>query len=156
MAAQHAREEDAGASLPPPGGEPAQAAADSRLSSRARDLMTPGVISISEEASVAQAERALLIHGRHSVLVVGRRNGTPLGWVTARGLLDWLARDKQLARARDAITERAVSVHPFDSPADVIALMDREKVGQVLVAHDPHEAPEGVISVLDLVRGFAG
>jgi CBS domain-containing protein len=130
-------------------------AADSRLGSRARDLMTPGVIAISEEASVAQAERSLLSHGRHGVLVVARDTGRPLGWVTARGLLSWLQRDKQLARARDAITEPAVSVHPFDSPTDVIELMDRENVGQVLVSHDPGEAPEGVIAVLDIVRRFA-
>ena len=41
---------------------------------------------------------------------VGAKNGTALGWVTARGLLGWISRDRNLASARDAITEQVTAI----------------------------------------------
>ena len=75
--------------------------------------MTPGCVVISEAASVADAAKAMAAHRVHAVLVVGSRNGTPLGWVTHRGLLGWIGRDRTLARATEAITEqvRAIPAH---------------------------------------------
>jgi len=74
--------------------------------------MTPGVVTIVEDASVKQARRALKAHAVHAVLVVGRDQGRPLGWVTARGLLSWVDRDESLAHARDAITEPPANIEP--------------------------------------------
>src|SRR4051794_35235208 len=70
-----------------------------------REVMTPGVVTIVEDASVKQARRAIHAHRVHAVLVLGRERGRPLGWVTARGLLSWVDREESLAHARDAITE---------------------------------------------------
>jgi CBS domain-containing protein len=67
------------------------------------DVMTPGCVAISEDASVAQAAAALSAHRVHAVLIVGAVNGTPLGWVTARGLLGWLDRDRSVVSAREAV-----------------------------------------------------
>ena len=67
---------------------------DELLDREVCDFMTPGCVSISEDASVAEAAKALAVHRVHAVLVVGAANGTPLGWVTARGLLGWLGRDR--------------------------------------------------------------
>ena len=55
------------------------------------DFMTPGCVCISDDATVEEAAQALTAHRVHAVLVLGARNGTPLGWVTARGLLGWVS-----------------------------------------------------------------
>ena len=68
-----------------------------------REIMAPGVLTISEDASPQQVHRTLAGHGVHSVLVVGRQEGRPLGWVTARGLLGWAESDAtSIAAERDA------------------------------------------------------
>jgi CBS domain-containing protein len=90
------------------GGRPrlADELADGLLEREVRDFMTPGCVAISEDATVADAAEVLARHRVHAVLVVGANNGTPLGWVTARGLLGWLGRDRSLVSAREGITER--------------------------------------------------
>jgi CBS domain-containing protein len=104
------------AGLTPAGtGEPAVGITSELLDTEVVELMTPGCVTISEEASVGQAAQALATHRSHAVLVVGTTNGTPLGWVTARGLLGWLGRDRSLVSAREAITERVTAIHP-DEP----------------------------------------
>jgi len=74
--------------LHPPPAPPAD-----RLDAAIRDAMRPGVIVISGHASVARAQRALLAHGVHAILVLDDDGGRPLGWVTSRGLLRWAERD---------------------------------------------------------------
>ena len=80
--------------------------ADAILERAVCEFMTTGCTVISEAATVADAAKVIAEHRVHAVLVVGAQNGTPLGWITARGLLGWLGRDRSLAPARDAITER--------------------------------------------------
>ena len=67
-----------------------QRAAETLLEREVAEFMTPCCVVISEAASVADAAKAMAAHRIHAVLVVGRRNGTPLGWVTHRGLLGWI------------------------------------------------------------------
>ena len=81
------------------------------------DFMTPGCVCISDDATVEEAAQALTTHRVHAVLVLGAKNGTPLGWVTARGLLGWVSRDRNLASARDAITEQVTAIDPGASRA---------------------------------------
>jgi CBS domain-containing protein len=76
------------------------------------ELMTPGCVTISEEASVGQAAQALAAHRSHAVLVVGTANGTPLGWVTARGLLGWLGAPNLLPEGVISDFDLAVMVTP--------------------------------------------
>lgn len=52
---------------------------DAFLDREVADFMTPGCVVISEAASVAEAAKAMATHRAHAVLVVGARNGTPLG-----------------------------------------------------------------------------
>ena len=86
---------------------------DPLLDREVAEFMTPGCVVISEAASVADAAKAMAAHRVHAVLVVGARNGTPLGWITHRGLLGWIGRDRKLRRATEAITEqvRAIPAH---------------------------------------------
>ena len=72
--------------------------------------------------------------------------------MTSRGLLAWVEHDPSLAVARDAITAPAISVEPGASVRDAVALMAREQVGHLLVAHRAGAMPEGVLSELDVLR----
>jgi CBS domain-containing protein len=123
------------------------------LAMEARELMTPGVISIAEDATLSQVYRALGAHHVHALLVMGTRSGRPLGWVTARGLLGWLERDPSLACARDAITEPAVTIGPSASGREALTALGQPRVGRLLVQRRAEALPEGVISELDLVAG---
>jgi CBS domain-containing protein len=116
----------------------------------ARDVMTPGVVTIAEDASLDQVTRALGAHHVHAILVIGIEDGMPLGWVTARGLLPWLNRDRALATAKDAICEEVKAVAPS---ADVRAALDAlslPNTSRLLVQRGPDAVPEGVITDYDL------
>jgi CBS domain-containing protein len=120
------------------------------LEREVRDIMTPGCVSISEDATVADAARALERHRVHAVLVVGAANGTPLGWVTARGLLSWLGRDRGLASAREAITEQVRAIDPDQRLRVAVLALSMAGTTRLLVRRKPHHAPEGVITDMDL------
>jgi len=116
-----------------------------------RDLMTPGVVSIPEDASLLQVYRAMTAHSVRAVLVVGRTEGRPLGWVTARGLLGWVGKDESLVSARDAITERATSIDPSATAREAVVALLQAGVSHVLVRRSDDTMPEGVVSDLDLI-----
>ena len=60
--------------------------------------MRPGVIAVSEDASLRQVERAMMRHGVHAILLLGQATGRPVGWVTTRGVLRWLDQDSASCR----------------------------------------------------------
>jgi CBS domain-containing protein len=123
---------------------------DELLDSEVSDFMTPGCISISEDATVADAAEALAVHRVHAVLVVGAANGTPLGWVTARGLLGWLGRDRSLHSARDAITEQVTAIPPHARVRAAVYALSLAGTTRLLVRSKPHQSPVGVITDFDL------
>ena len=114
------------------------------------DLMTPGCVTVSEAATVEQAAKALIAHRVHGVLVVGAVKGTPVGWVTARGLLSWLDRDRGLVSARDAITEQPISIHPGESVRAAVQALSAPGATHLLVRRKPDLLPEGVVTDFDL------
>ncbi len=118
----------------------------------ARELMTPGVVTLVEDASLKHAFNAMTAHGVHAVLIVGRGQGKPLGWVTGRGLLSRLEDDPGLIRVRDAITERPISIAPGTSARDALRELSQAGVSHLMVAHAENLMPEGVLSELDLMR----
>jgi CBS domain-containing protein len=113
--------------------------------------MTPGVLTIAEDASLVHVYRAMVAHSVHAVLVVGRAEGRPLGWVTARGLLSWVGQDQALASAREAITERAVTIEPNAAARDALSALSQAGTSHLLVCKAEDVMPEGVVSELDLV-----
>lgn len=123
-----------------------------RLDRTVREIMRPGVITIAEDASLAQAYRAMTSHGVNSVLVVGARHGTPLGWVTARGLLDWVDRDPTLTRVHQAISEEPVAIHPSANVREAVAALSRPGVLQLMVTRRDDRTPQGVVSASDVIR----
>jgi len=113
-------------------------------------LMTPGVTSIVETATIARVVDAFGAHRIHALLVTGTGTGRPLGWITAWGLMGWL--DGQLsAPARDAITEPAVAVRATATGEEALKTMLREGVTHLIVRQRPSGGVEGVLSDRDLV-----
>ena len=121
------------------------------LETPVRDIMTPGVVSIPEDASLRHVYRAMTAHSVRAVLVVGRTEGRPIGWVTARGLLGWIGKDESLTSALDAVTERASFIHPSATAREAIVALLQAGVSHVLVRRSDDSMPEGVLSDLDLV-----
>ena len=125
---------------------------DAVLRLEVADLMTPGCLVISEAASVAEAAAAMSAHRVHAVLVVGARNGTPLGWITHRGLMGWLGRERTLARASDAITEQVRAIPPHAQISTALYALSLAGVTRLLVRRKPDQLPVGVLSDFDLAR----
>ena len=123
---------------------------DALLDREVAELMTPGCVVISEAASVAEAANAMAVHRVHAVLVVGARNGTPLGWITHRGLLGWIGRDRSLARATEAITEQVRAIPAHESLRTALYALSLSGTTRLLVRSRPNQMPEGVLSDFDL------
>lgn len=117
-----------------------------------REVMTPGVVTIVEDASVRQARRAICAHGVHGVLVVGRSEGRPLGWVTARGLLAWIGRDESMAAAREAVSEQPAAIEPSARIAEAVRALSQPGVSHLLVQRREGVLAEGVVSDVDLLK----
>jgi CBS domain-containing protein len=127
-----------------------------RLDTSVREIMRPGVIVLADDASVVQAQRALVAHGVHAVLVLERGSGRAVGWVTSRGLLPWLARDAALAHARAAVTEAAVVIEPSATAREALEALQAEGVTRLLVTRHADSLPEGVVADVDLLRLVVG
>ena len=123
---------------------------DSLLDREVAEVMTPGCVVISQAASVADAAKAMATHRVHAVLVVGSKNGTPLGWVTHRGLLGWIGRDRSLARATEAITEQVRAIPAHESLRTALYALSLSGTTRLLVRSRPNQMPEGVLSDFDL------
>jgi CBS domain-containing protein len=121
------------------------------LEAPVRDVMTPGVVSLVEDASLKQLYRALTAHEVHAVLVIGRTTGRPLGWATTRGLLAWVGRDESMAFARDAITEEPRTIEPGAPAREALTAISQAGTTRLLVCHAPDRFPEGVVTDSDLV-----
>ena len=130
----------------------AQDPASTVLSAEVRDVMTPGVVSIPADASLRHAYAAIDAHGIHAVLVVERKSGAPMGWVTASGLLHWALRGSRQHSAGQAVCEPVHRVSPSATVAEAAEILSRPGVSHVLVAHHGDSVPEGVVSDIDVVR----
>ena len=112
--------------------------------------MTPGCLTISEDASVAQAAAAMSVHRCTRSWWWAPPTARPLGWVTARGLLGWLGSDRGLASARDAITEQVTAIHPHESVRVALYALSTAGTTRLLVRQRPHNLAEGVLTDFDL------
>lgn len=122
-----------------------------RLETPLRDLMTPGVVSLPDTATLTVVFEAMRAHRVHAVLVVSHLDGEPLGWVTSRALLERCAGELSLLSVRDAIDEPAVTLAPGATAAEAVARMLETGVGRIAVRHAHARLPEGIVSDLDLV-----
>lgn len=124
---------------------------DDPMDREVRDIMSPGVVSVVEDASLQQVYRAMITHGVHALLVVGVANGKPIGWVTARGLLARIDSDDTMALASAAVTEQPASIEPSATARDALIALSRPGVSHLLVQRNPEALPEGVVTEIDMV-----
>ncbi len=130
----------------------APAATSTRFDTEVRAIMRPGVVVVPDGASLLEAQRAMLSHGVHAVLVLDRDGGGIAGWVTSRGLLGWCDRDLALMPVRNAVSEPPVTVHPSAPARKALALLERHQVHHLLVTRSHDEIPEGVVGDVDLLK----
>jgi CBS domain-containing protein len=141
-------------SIPPTPDAHGGGLADRRLHTPVRDFMRPGVIAVSEDASLRQAERAMVRHGVHAILLLGRA-GQPVGWVTSRGILRWLTHDLGLVPASKGVTEPPTYIAPSATAQEAVAALERG-VTHLLVARAPGDTPQGVVADIDVVALCSG
>ena len=114
-----------------------------------RNVMTAGVVTVSDDATLDEAVDAMAAHRIHAVLVVGTDTGTPLGWITTRGLLGLLGIDGQTP-ATEAITEQPKTIEPTASLRSAIYALAFPGVTRLLVRRRESTEPEGVVTDYDL------
>ena len=124
------------------------------LQTPVRAFMRPGVVTVAEDASVFQVQRAMVAHGVHAVLITAA--GGPLGWVTVSGLMQWLEKEPALFPAAAAISEKVVYIPPGASARDAVRMLAEPEVGHLLVSPRTTTSPQGVVSEIDLVRLASG
>jgi CBS domain-containing protein len=138
-------------SIPPTQAAHADGVADRRMHTPVRDFMRPGVITLSEDASLGHAERAMVRHGVHAILLLGRTTGRPIGWVTTRGMLRWLNHDLGLVPARQGVTEPPTYIEPSATAQEAVAALSEPGVTHLLVAQAADETPQGVVADIDII-----
>lgn len=119
------------------------------------NVMTPGVLTIVEDAPLRHVLRAMAAHGVHAILVISRADGRPLGWVTDTALLPFLGEDDSMVVARAAVSEPLVLIAPGAPASEAAEALRRPEVSHLLVSAGKGEAPEGVVSALDLIAHAA-
>lgn len=124
------------------------------LQTPVRAFMRPGVVTVAEDASLYQVQRALVAHGVHAVLITAA--GGPIGWVTASGLIPWLEKEPALFPAGAAVSEKVVYIPPGASARDAVRMLADPAVGHLLVSPRTATSPQGVVSEIDLVRLASG
>jgi CBS domain-containing protein len=143
-------------SIPSTASAYADGLADRRLQTPVRDFMRPGVIAVSEDASLRQAERAMVRHGVHAILLLGRTDGRPIGWVTTRGMLRWLNDDLGLVPAGKGVTEPPTYIAPSATAHEAVTALATSGVTHLLVARAPGDTPQGVVADLDVITLCSG
>ena len=142
---------------------------------KVRDVMTPGVVTVSPDTKVPDIA-ALLLERRISAVAVVEGNGKVVGVVSESDLMRrpelgtdrprsrWLAfmlspEDSERdfikthgLRAREVMTSPAVSVTPEASLADVVNLMGRRSIKRVLVLEGGKLV--GIVTRTDLLRAL--
>lgn len=143
---------------------------------QARDVMSTPVISVGEDASVADVARLLLRHGISAVPVLGadgrllgivsegdlvRRveSGTervPSWWLRMFGDTEDQVRDYAKThgrRAADVMTREVTTVDEDTGLAEIAALLERHRIKRVPVVRGNEVV--GIVSRANLLRGLA-
>ena len=137
--------------IPATGDTPADGVADRRLHTPVREFMRPGVIAVSDDASLGQAERAMVRHSVHAILLLGRTTGKPVGWVTTRGMLKWLNHDLGLVPASQGVTETPTYIDASATAQDAVEALSAPGVSHLLVSRSAGETPQGVVADIDVI-----
>jgi CBS domain-containing protein len=117
---------------------------------RARDAMNKNVLTISEDASVEEAIRALLEHHISGMPVVDYR-GNLVGIITEFQLLEALhTPEVKKYRVRELMTRDVTTVSENTALADVAGMLVMQRIRRIPVVRDGEVV--GVIARRDLLR----
>jgi CBS domain-containing protein len=117
-------------------------------------VMRHGVVSIAEDASLANVARAMGDHQVHAILVEERTTGRPLGWAKAETLLAWMNMQSPWVHAHQAISESVTTITPTAPLRDAIAALLRQGTSRLLVCSEGDRAGEGVVTHLDVIAAL--
>lgn len=125
------------------------------LAETARDLMTPGPVSIGDTATVAEAAAFLTARGFGATVVINAA-GHPLGVVTKTDLLIHARQrgtplEGDTARAQSVMTPAVFSVREDTTVASVISQFLALNVHHLFVT-DASGVLVGIISPIDVLR----
>lgn len=118
------------------------------------EVMRPGVIAISDQASLGEVYRALASRQIHAILIVSAGDGTAMGWATGAGLLGFADKDPTVSTAASAITEEVTTISPSASVREAISILEGEPT-HLLVTRGEGEFPSGTVTELDLAAFLA-
>jgi len=123
-------------------------------SATVRDVMSPGIVALSGEATVGACAEAM--HGRrtHAVLIIDPSSREPLGWVFHRDVLGHIREDPLTTLASAAVSHEAVWIDPMSSVEEAAQRMQDEDLTHLLVG-SPGAIAEGVLSSWDVVGFYA-
>ena len=126
------------------------------LGQRVADVMSPGCVSVPADAPVATAVAALGAHDVHAVLVVDPKTCTPMGWITARGIVRGAREGLRKGIAEGLIDERITAIDR-NRPARVARFaLSQDGVTRLLVRSAGAVAPEGVVTERDIAHATLG
>ena len=118
------------------------------------EVMHHGFIALPATATLADVAATMRDNKVHAVLITGS-DGSPLGWVTSRGILHNHARDWTMAAsAAEAITNPAATIAQTATLADAMTVFLATGASHILVASSAVQ-PVGVLADSDLVAFMA-
>ena len=90
-------------------------------------------------------------HGVHAILLLGRTTGRPVGWVTTRGMLQWLNHDLGLVPASQGVTESPTYIEPSATAQDAVKALSAPGVSHLLVSRASRRDAQGVVADIDVI-----
>jgi signal-transduction protein with cAMP-binding, CBS, and nucleotidyltransferase domain len=119
------------------------------------EVMHHGFVALPATSTLVDVASTMRDNKVHAVLITGT-DGSPLGWVTSRGILHNHARGwAATAGAADAITEPAATVTSTATLTDALTVFVATGASHILVASATAQVPIGVVADSDLVAFMA-
>lgn len=117
---------------------------------RVADAMRPGVISCSEDTSMAEVARIMATNHVHAVIVSGVDAGGGWGIVTDQDVV--ATAGEAAGRTAGSCARRdAVTVDPGRTLEEAVRLLRESSESHLVVVHPAQAMPLGVLSTLDIV-----
>jgi predicted transcriptional regulator len=127
---------------------------------RVSELMSKGVISISEDATVREAARVLMENKISGVMVVDK-DSKPVGVLSEIDIAVAVKEGEVGAPVRDYMSREVHAIMPESSLRDVAKIMSEKGIHRLFVYPDKKgrvgvkEMPLGIISSRDIILGLS-
>lgn len=114
------------------------------------ELMTPGVVTVADNAPVRRVAEAMARHRIRAVLILEASTGKPVGWATTHSLRGHLSDADARAPARSIVDEEVVGISPTATVRSALYALSLPETSRLLVRREPALAPEGVLTETDI------